>query len=119
VSSSPDSQYLDIYPSVRLHFLLVIPAVLYHVFSLDLAIRNIDILFRDINVVEEVMVHIIVVGLCVVVLDGIVLVQIESYHILEAELAILMHEDELFIHPNWSTPCCQSQHKGFPSCVLF
>lgn len=118
MSSPSDSEDLQVDASIELNLLLVVLAELYDRFPRDLAVGDVDVLSRDIDVVEQVQIHVVVVGLGVVALDRIVLVQIEGHYVLETELASLVHLHQLAVNCNWCAPRGQSQHEGLSSGIL-
>lgn len=97
---------------------LIVSTKLDHIFSFNFSIRNIDVVFRDVDVVEKVMVHVVIVALRVIVPNWIVFVQVERDHVLEAQLTLFMHSHQFTVHTNRSAPCGQPQHKRFSSGVL-
>lgn len=74
MSSPSNTQYLDIDSSISFDLFLIISTKLDHILSLDFSIRNVNIFFGYVDVIEEVIVHVVVVGLGVIILDGIVFI---------------------------------------------
>ncbi len=74
VTSPADPQDLNINTSILFDLFLIISTKLYYIFSFDFSIRNIDVFLGDVNVIEEMMVHVVVVGLRVIIFDRIVFV---------------------------------------------
>ena len=68
--------------------------------------------------VEEVVVHVVVVGLSVVPLDRVVLIEVESHHVLEAQFPRAVQPDQLLVHPDRSAAGRQPEHEGLSSAVL-
>lgn len=67
---------------------------------------------------EKVVVHVVVVGLSVTLLDWVVFVEVESHHIFEAQLSCAIKADQLLVNSNGSAASCQAKHKGLSSAVL-
>ncbi len=57
----------------------------------------------DVNVVEEVVEHVVMVALRVVLRQSDILVHVVGLHILEGQLPFLAELDEFFVHTQWST----------------
>lgn len=118
VTSAANAQNLNIYPSIGLDLVLIVRTKLNHILSPDLAIGNVDIFPGNVDVVEEVVIHVVIVRLGVVVLDGIVLVQVESDHPLKTQLSVFVQTHQLPVNSDRSAPRGQAQNEYFPSIVL-
>lgn len=62
MSCSADAQDLQINPSIAINFLLIVLTVLCYFFSGHLTIWNVDIFLRDVDVIEKVVAHVVIVG---------------------------------------------------------
>ena len=62
MSCSADSQDLQINPSIAINFLLIVLTVLCYLIPGHLTIWNVDIFLRDVDVIEKVVVHVVIVG---------------------------------------------------------
>jgi hypothetical protein len=61
MASPANTQYLNINPSISLDLFLIIGTKLDHILSLDFSIRNVDVFFGYVDVIEEMVVHVVVV----------------------------------------------------------
>lgn len=114
--SNPQNLYID--SAIGLDLLLVAITEFGDILSGYFSIGDVDILWRDVDVPEEIMVHIVVVGVGVGSLDGVVLVQVESDHVLEAELATLVEADEFSVDTKRTAAGGQAQDAGLSLGVL-
>lgn len=108
VPSSSNAQNLQVDSSIGLDFLFIVGTELDDSRSFDLAVRNIDVFLGDVNMIEEVVVHVVIVGFWVVFLDGVVFIQVEGNYVLETHLSIAIHADELTINSQWSITCSET-----------
>lgn len=69
--------------------------------------------------VEKMVIHIVVIGLRVCLLDGVVFVEIKCHNVFKTQLSIFVKLDELFVNANRSASCCKSQDKSFSFSILF
>ena len=118
VTGAADAQYLNIYSSIRFYLFLVIRTKLDDIFPADLSAGNVDIFSGDVDVIEEMVIHIVVIWLWIVVLDGKVLIQVEGYHIFEAQFSVFVQADQLPVDSDGSASCGQAQNESFSSDVL-
>lgn len=84
MTSPTDTEYLDVDATIRLYLFFIIRTELDDIFPLDLSIGDVNIFPRDVNVVKKVVIHVMVVGLRVVLPDGVILIQIEGDYVSEA-----------------------------------
>ena len=84
MSCPSNTQDLNIDPPIRFDFMLIICTKLSDFWPIDLSIRNVNIFLGDVYVVEEVDVHVIVIGFGVVVGYWIIFIQIESHHVFKS-----------------------------------
>lgn len=115
-TSNTKNLYID--SSIWLDLAFIICAKLHNCLSWDFAIGDIDILLRNVDMVEKMVVHVVVVGLSIIVLDWVVLVEIEGHHIFEAQLSWTIKTNQLLIDLNWSATGCKAKHKDLSSIVL-
>ena len=78
-----------------------------------------DVLFRDIDMVEKVLVHEPDIAVDGIGLHRIVLIQVEGDHIPEAEPFFLMEADEELIHLGWRGSCSQANDDIFSGFLAF
>ena len=69
-----NAQYLQIDTTVVFYFFLIVFAELRNLLSWKLPIRNVDILWGDVHMVEQVLPHVVIVTLLVIFGYGIVLI---------------------------------------------
>lgn len=105
VASPPNTQHLQIYSPVAFYLLLVSLTELPNFFFGKLTIGDVYVFFGDVDVVEQVIPHKVIVTLDVVLGDRVVLVQVKGHHILEGYLSLLTHLYQLLIHLHWRAPC--------------
>ena len=118
MSRPPNAKQLDVDSSEGIDFFLVLETELGHIFSGNFSIWNIDVFPGDINMVEKVEVHVVVVGFRVIIGNWEILVQIEGHHILEAQTFFLVHPDQLLIDSQGSAASGQTQYAGLPEPIL-
>ena len=75
------------------------------------AVEHIDIFFRDIDMVEEIIMHKIPIALVVFFRKSDVFVHVEGYDVFKAELAGFVHGDKSFIYAERRRPCRKSEHE--------
>ena len=95
--SPSNAQYLQIDATIIFYFFLIILTKFGHFFPRKFPIRNVDILSRDVDVVEQIFSHVVVIAFFIILGDRIVLIKIESNNILEWQLTIFVKLDELLI----------------------
>ena len=118
VTSAANAQNLNIDSSIRFDLVLIVRTKLDHTLSADLPIGNVDVFAGNVDVVEEVVIHVVIVRLGVVVPDGIVLVQVESDHLLKTQLAVFVQTHQLPVNSDGSAPRGQTQNEDLTSLVL-
>jgi len=96
--SPSNPQNLYIYAPISSYFLLILQTEISDLFSTDFSIGNIDIFPRDINMVEQVKIHIVVVRLTICFRDWEILIQVESDHVFETHLSAFIHSYQLTIY---------------------
>lgn len=112
MASPTNTQDLNIDTSIGLDLLLVGITKLSDILSCYFSIRDVDVLWGDVNVLEEIVVHVVVVGVGVGGLDGVVFVQVESHHILKTELPTLMETDEFSVDTKRAAAGGQAEYTG-------
>lgn len=90
MSWSPNTKDLKVNSSELFDFLFIIPTELGDLASLNLSVRDVDVFSGDVDVIEEVVVHVIVVGLGVGPFDGVVLIEVERYDVFKTDFSILI-----------------------------
>lgn len=108
MASPSDAQHLQIYSSVAFYFFLISFTELSDLFLGEFAIWDVNVFFGNIDVVEQVLSHEVVVALNIILGDRVVLVQVKGHHILEGYLSLLAHSHQLLIYFHWRAPCCQT-----------
>lgn len=105
MASSTYSQNLKVYSSIFLNLLFIFITELCNIFSWDLTVRNINVLFWDVNMVEQIVMHIEVIALDVVFSNGKILIEVESHYIFEWNLFIFIHPYQFLVNSkrSWSS----------------
>src|SRR6056297_854232 len=93
----PNSQNLNIYATGFFNFLFILLTVSLDILFGNCTVRNVDLFFRDINMVNKVLLHEPYIALKGIRLHREILVQIESDHILKAEILFFVKADQLII----------------------
>ena len=75
------------------------------------AVENVDVLGKNIDLVEEVGPHKSVVALLVVAGDSAVFVHVESYHIPERDFSLLVQADKVAVHSQRRTTRGAAEHE--------
>ena len=88
-------------------------------FSLQVSSGNMDILPRDIHVVEEVLPHEPMIALQRIRLHGIVFVQVERGDVREIEAFFLVHQDQMLVYPDGRATSWKSQNNVLIGCSPF
>jgi len=96
--------------AVRSDLVLIALALSFQILSHT--IENVDVLSRNINVIEEVVVHKIPVALVVLSGQTNVLVHIKGYNILKGDLAGLIHFDQVAVNAQRRRTGGQAQYEG-------
>ena len=81
--SPTDAEYLQVDSPITLYLFLVILAVGGDLIPVDFSVRDICVLERDVDVVEEVVFHVVIVALWVFTGNRVVLIEVEGDHVLE------------------------------------
>ena len=63
----------------------------------------------DIYMLEEVLIHEVMVAFWMIAWYTNIFIHVESFHILERKLSLLVKLYEFLVHPKWSTPCIQKE----------
>ena len=79
---------------------------------LGISVKDIDVLLRDIHMIEEVPRHERMIALRMFFRESYIFIHIEGYHIAEGNLSSLIHTDEFLICSYRSTSCRKSQNEG-------
>ena len=83
VSSPSNAKNLNINSAKRLDFLFIIFTELRHLSSFDFSVWNVDVLFGNVDMLEEIVPHVKIIWFRVVVQDGVIFIEIKSNHVLE------------------------------------
>ena len=81
-------------------------------------VQNVDILSRNVDVVEEIVVHEVPVALVMLSGQTNILVHIEGHNILEGDLTGLVHLDEALVNAQRGGTGGQTQNEGAVFCVV-
>ena len=65
------------------------------------AVEDVNVLRKDVDVLEEVVPHKVVIALRMVARKPHVLVHVERFHVLERNSALFVKFDQLFVHSQW------------------
>ena len=93
-----------------LYGLLVVLALFLQI--LGIAVEDMDILFLDVDVAEEVVPHEAMVALGMILGEVHILVHVEGNDVLERYLACLVQGDQLAVHAQGRTSCRATELKG-------
>ena len=104
-----DTAHKQVDTSVRLDLCLVFVALFHEVGCV--AVQDIDILLRDVNVTEEIAPHKGIVALVVILGETYIFVHIESDDVLEGHLANRAEVDEFLVSSKGSGAGRQAQYK--------
>lgn len=110
VAVGADAADKEVYAAGLLNHLLVVGAFGGKVFGV--AVEDVDVLFRAVNVVEQVGGHERMVALGVGFGQADVFVHIECKHVLEAHAAFFVGFHECLVHPDGRRACGQAENKG-------
>ena len=110
VPRTADTQKLEIQAAVRLDLHVVVGTVLFQFVQRHIAVRDVDVFGQDVDMVEQMLVHEGPVALGIVAGQAVVLVQVERYHPGKGQAFLLVHADQLRIHPHGRTSRSQAQH---------
>ena len=104
-----DSAQEEIDASGGQDLLLIVVALLLEV--LGIAVENVDVFCRYIDVVEEVAVHKGVVALRMLYRKSHILVHVEGDDVLEGDLSGVIHLDEFLVGAYRGGTCGESEHE--------
>src|SRR5690606_33925699 len=115
-----NAQQLKVQSACGFYLRFVCFAILLQLVWRDRAIRNMDIFRFDVHMIEQMLVHEIMIALDIVPFHRVVFIQIEGDHILETEALLPMHADELLIYPDRGRTCRKTKYTSlsffrFPS----
>ena len=83
VASSSNTKNLNVYSTKWFNLFFVIFTKFCNLWSLDFSIRNVYILFRNVNMMEKIVPHIKIVRLRVIMLNWVILIEVKSNNIFE------------------------------------
>lgn len=96
--SPSNTQNLQINATILPNFLLIIFTKLSNFIPWNFSIRNIDIFWWNVNMIKQILSHIVIITFPIIPCYRIVLVKIECYHIFERKLPLFIHSDQLFVY---------------------
>lgn len=97
MSSSANTENLEVETSESGNLLFVVLAELVDLRLLQSTVRNIDIFLWNINMVEEMVFHVLIIALESCFGDWVVLIEVEGDHVLERESLFLVKSDEFHV----------------------
>lgn len=104
-----DSEELEVYSACRPDSLSVTLALCVAV--LGISVKEVDVLFLYVNIIEEIFVHKCVVAVLVVLIKIAVFVKVECGNVLEADFAVLVKLDELLVCRNGGSSRCKAENR--------
>ncbi len=104
--SSTNTKYLKIDSSIRFNLFFILRAIFRYLTPLNLTIRQIYVFRQNINMLKEVLMHIVMIWFWISRLKRIVFIKIKGDHILEAYFSIFVHSNQLTIDIKRTTSCC-------------
>ena len=110
VAAAPDAEQQQVQAARALDQPLVLGGVGLDLLRGEVAARNVDVLRRHVDVVEEVLPHEPVVALQAVRRHRDVLVDVERDHVREVEPLLLVHPDQLLVDADGCRAGGQTQH---------
>ena len=99
-------------PPAPADLLLVALTILLHILRFDRAVGDVDVLRRDVDVVEEGLLHPAPVALRVVRLHGIIFIEIEGDDAREVEAGLAVEADQLAVEADWRGAGGQAEDGG-------
>lgn len=97
MSSSANTENLEVETSESGNLLFIVLAELVDLRLLQSTVRNIDIFLWNINMVEEMVFHVLIIALESCFGDWVVLIEVEGDHVLERESLFLVKSDEFHV----------------------
>lgn len=97
VASSTDSQNLNIDATIAFNFFLIFLAILGYLLSWQFSIRNIYILWQNVDMIKQILSHVKVIALSVCLQNRIILIKIKCDHILKGNFFFIIKSYELFV----------------------
>ncbi|MCS4198969.1 hypothetical protein GGP93_000372 [Salinibacter ruber] len=110
MAGAPDAEQHEVDSAGLFDLVLVLHAVALHGVRRNVAAGNVDLVRRNVDVVEEVLVHEPVVALQAARVHRVVLVEVKRYHVREVEPVIPAHADELLVHADGGGPGRQAKN---------
>jgi hypothetical protein len=117
VAGAANAEQLQVEATVLFNQLVVALAVSFYLLDGQRAVRNVHVFGPNVHVVEQLLVHEVDVALELVRLHGVVLVEVEGDHVLEAEAFLAVQADKLLVHANGRRAGGQTQY-GLLALVL-
>src|SRR5262249_34203651 len=104
VAGTADAEHLQVDTAGAANLLLVAGTVILGLVDGDGAVRNVNVLRGDVDVVEERLLHPAPVTLRVVRLHGEVFVEVERHHAREVQVRLPMKADQFTVQPDGRGP---------------
>src|SRR5207244_622760 len=120
VAGLADAEYLQVDAARFLDRQLVLLAFLLDVVARDVALRNVDVLRLDVDVVKEVLPHEPVVAVDALRLHRVILVEIERHDVGEIEALLAVHLDQLAVDADRGATGGEAENRvpAFPATLL-
>ena len=118
VASSANSQQLEIDTSAFLYFLLEFKALRFHFLFLAVSSWNVDVLSLNIDVLEQLLLHVLVITVRRCLFHGEILVQIKGNTILKGYFSLPMPIDQDLVNKLRGRPCCKSKNAILPKTLF-
>ncbi len=110
VAVAADAQKLDVDAAGLVDSGFVAAAMIGHLVGRNRAVGNVDVVARDVDVVEEMLVHPAVVALQGLRVEAVVFVEVKGNDVGEVETFVAMHANQIAIHADGCRAGRQSEH---------
>ena len=118
MAGAADAEDLQINAADGVDGFFILAAVVEDLIARDGSLGDVDVLLRDVDMVEQLVRHEPRVALGVVGREAVVFVEIEGDDVLEAESFFLVKADQLTIERHGRGACGHPEHGGFACFVL-
>ncbi len=113
-----DAQELEVQPPEGADFLFVGEAVAGNFLHRQRPVRDVDVVHVDVHVVEEVLLHEGHVALGRLRVHGVILIQVERHHVLEAQPLFLVQPNQFGVNADRRHPGGQAQNRFLSPILL-
>ncbi len=118
VSGATDAENLQVDAARPSNLLFVADAIVLGVFGVDGAIGHIDVLWRNVDVIEERLLHPTAIALGVVRLHGEVFVEVEGDDVREVEVGLAVQANEFAVQADGRGAGWQAENGGPAGAVV-